>query len=568
MRSCPDDDELLAVATGEEVTVDIRGHLDSCSGCRRRLDQLQAEVSNLRAALDHVTLPPLSQDSLGDSPAQPRPPMIGKYLVLEVLGRGGQADVYRAIHTELGKEVVLKLGRRPAEPGGIGHDELRAEGRVLAELDHPHLARVQDLDLHEGHPFLVMEYVRGQTLQQYAERQRPTPQQAAILVAQLARALTAAHRRGIVHQDLKPKNVLVDESGRPRIIDFGMARLVHGWADPRQQPEGGTAAYMAPEQARGESESIDPHADIFALGGILYFLLVGAAPFQGHDRLEVLERAGRCEFDRQALRAARVPRRLEAICLRAMAAEVADRYHSADELAADLERFAGRRRRWLIGTASVAAVLLALLGGKALWPHPVPEPPIRPEAQLSEDSLQINVLRREHPSGMMPARRLAGRVPLREGDELQVQAPVPSGLHAALFLISSDREVTLLTDSASEDLLRYPSSPKEYAPLIGQAGTEVLLVCWRRSGPIPVEDVRPIVEEITPLPVLPDMSLLRLDLDRVELVQRDRRLGAPRTRSDPEGDVMARLKTLQDRLRGRVDFLVGIAFAHTTATPD
>src|SRR4029077_13425567 len=104
-----------------------------------------------------------------------------------------------------------------------------------------------------------------------------------------------------------PRNILIDEAGRSRIIDFGMARLVHGWADPRAQPEGGTAAYMAPEQARGENERINARSDIFALGGVLYFLLTGRAPFQGRDRLDELDRARSCAFDRGALRAAKAP---------------------------------------------------------------------------------------------------------------------------------------------------------------------------------------------------------------------------------------------------------------------
>src|SRR5439155_23399627 len=132
--------------------------------------------------------------------------------------------------------------------------------------------------------------------------------------------------RGVVHQDNKPNNKRVDEAGEPHVIDFGMARMVHGWVDGRREPEGGTVAYMAPEQARGETERINARSDIFALGGVLYCLLSGQAPFRGRDRWDELERASRCDFDRQKLRLAKVPGRLTAICLRAMAADPADRY--------------------------------------------------------------------------------------------------------------------------------------------------------------------------------------------------------------------------------------------------
>src|SRR5579871_846052 len=128
------------------------------------------------------------------------PQTIGKYLVTAVLGAGAQAVVYRAVHPGLSKEVVIKLGRIPLL--GTERDALSAEGKLLAELDHPNLARVFDSDLHEGRPFLVMEYVRGCNLEQLAKPRRLTPRESATLVARLARALAAAHRRGIIHQDI------------------------------------------------------------------------------------------------------------------------------------------------------------------------------------------------------------------------------------------------------------------------------------------------------------------------------------------------------------------------------
>src|SRR5262249_36951724 len=165
------------------------------------------------------------------------------------------------------------------------------------------------------------------------------PRAAAALVARAARAVAAAHRRGVTHQDLKPRNILVDEARQPRVIDFGLARLRHAWRD-EHVPDGlvsGTIAYLSPEQARGGNSRAGPRTDVFALGAVLYYLLVGRAPFAGDGFDDSLARARQGAFDRGALRRPGVPRRLEAICLRAMAAEPEGRYATADELAADLE---------------------------------------------------------------------------------------------------------------------------------------------------------------------------------------------------------------------------------------
>ena len=167
---------------------------------------------------------------------------------------------------------------------------------------------------------------------------------AAALVAKLAEVMAVAHRHGITHCDIKPKNILIDKLGEPRLIDFGMARLRHAWSDRVESSVGGTVAYMAPEQARLEIDRIGPRSDIFALGGVLYFLLTGSAPFQGETQDEAWDRARRCDFEPAALRAAKVPRRLERICLKAMAAEPADRYATAEELAKALKSYLRRPR--------------------------------------------------------------------------------------------------------------------------------------------------------------------------------------------------------------------------------
>lgn len=288
------------------------------------------------------------------------PRTIGKYVILDQIDKGGQGRVFRVLHPQLQGEFVLKLAHRPLEPGSPRRGSLLAEGRILARLDHPNLARVVDLDFDCDFPFLVLECVRGRTLDRYAADDRPTPQQAARIVAELAQAVAYLHGQGVVHQDIKPRNVVLDGAGRPRLIDFGLAQLRQAWSDSRDMPSGGTPQFMAPEQARGESERVGPASDIFALGGLLYFLLTGRPPFDGATAGEARAQAARCAFDRTALRGRGIPRWLARTVLRAMAADPADRHPRAEDLARDLERFVAlpRRLRRLVAAGSGVVFLL------------------------------------------------------------------------------------------------------------------------------------------------------------------------------------------------------------------
>ncbi|NUQ62215.1 MAG: serine/threonine protein kinase, partial [Pirellulales bacterium] len=309
---------------------------------RKLVDDTLAYPSATAKEATPAAEPTLSEPRAAGKPAVPD--RIGKYRVIAQLDEGGQATVYRAVHPTLDKELVVKLGRRPLREGTAEADRLIAEGKLLAELEHPNLARVYDLDLDEGRPFLVMEFVRGRNLRQYAEQNPLSPRQSALLVAKIARALGAAHARGIIHQDLKPANILIDDSGEPRIIDFGLARFRHGWSESPAESGSiaGTVQYMSPEQARGDAGTVSHRSDLFALGAILYYLLTGKPPYAGQDFASLLDRAGRCDFDRSALDG--VPRRIGRVCLRAMETDPAARYPNAGEMAAELKRAA--RPRW------------------------------------------------------------------------------------------------------------------------------------------------------------------------------------------------------------------------------
>ena len=310
------------------------------------------------------------------------PRSIGKYVVLDQIDRGGQGRVFRVLHPQLQGEFVLKLAHRPLEPGSPRRGSLLAEGRTLARLDHPNLARVVDLDFDCDFPFLVLECVRGRTLDRYAADDRPTPQQAARIVAELAQAVAYLHGQGVVHQDIKPRNVVLDGAGRPRLIDFGLAQLRQAWSDSRDMPSGGTPQFMAPEQARGESERVGPASDIFALGGLLYFLLTGQPPHPGENKWAALEHARQGVVTPPRALNRSIPRPLERIVRRALAADPAQRFATAAEFRQALRRY--RLRHWY-QAAGLAAVLV--LAGLLLWFRLAVTPALTPASCLGSPTL-------------------------------------------------------------------------------------------------------------------------------------------------------------------------------------
>jgi tRNA A-37 threonylcarbamoyl transferase component Bud32 len=372
--TCPDEADLLPLTTGEPVAPPVREHVDDCADCRERVRRLRNEITNLRrvrreppSTLFEPTPPPepgteTSSDAASVTRGARGAAHVGKYYVAGLVDDAGATRVYRAVHPTLNKELIVKLGRgavrTPAE-----QKALIEEGKRLAQLDHPRLVRVYDLDFQSNRPFLVLEYVPGPTLRQYAATSRPHPAQTAALLAPVARGLAAVHRRGLVHREIDPDHIRLDEANEPR-LDFGLACLGRPAADGK-----GQSAAATPEQAHGETDCSGPRGDVFALGGVLYFLLTGKEPFADPDPAAARERLKRGEFDRAALRSAGVPKRLAAICLRALASDPAGRYADADALAKDLKRFVDRPRRlraaaaWAIGALAVgtgAAVLYLL----------------------------------------------------------------------------------------------------------------------------------------------------------------------------------------------------------------
>jgi serine/threonine protein kinase len=610
---CLADDELLALLVDEPDWAGSSVHLGTCSDCRGRLDALRSQLTALRALgpLPHTTAgvstapdrviaqdastaswpSPRAADGSAD-PAAPSwggdeevtaremelPAAIGKYLVVGRFDRSGQADVFRVVHPQFPRDLVLKLARSPV--GATGDSDIIAEGRRLAGLEHPNIVRVHDLDFHEGRPFLVMEYIRARTLTQYAREEKITPRRAAALVGELAGAVAFAHRRGVVYQDIKPANVLIDESGRPRLIDFGLAWQQDAWSAPSSQSEGGTYAYIAPEQARLEPDRVRPLSDIFALGSVLYFLLTGQAPFAASTQGESLVRAGHCDFDRSALRVAGVPRRLDRICLRAMAAEPAARFATAEALASALERWVRRPGRAVRAVGTVAVVIAGALFWRWLGTDPprhLSDPPDRDRPVIPHDAVpvpgRLGEARPDAPHGLQDLVQvcredqlfeLRDAIPLVTGDKLFIRYDLPRGLHASLFWFGSEGTLAELTPVAvnpagTRDQLLYPPPPNAHVPLTGPSGTELVLICARRSGPIARAEVEKLFKCGRPLSPLPRRVAVRWDRDEFR-VESSRGVGAPEP--GPTGEIRDLFDAIRRTSPKPFDFVAGVAFPH------
>jgi serine/threonine protein kinase len=501
------------------------------------------------------------------------PESIGKYRVIVRLDSGGQGTVYRAVHPTLGLEVAIKVSGSLVANEPRVRDRLQQEARLLAEVSHPNLARVLDLDVWNGHPFLVMEYVRGRNLEQYVRQGRLKPREAAAIVAQIATALASVHRRGIVHQDLKPQNILLDESGTPRLIDFGLALLQSSLAEVPPLPgiACGSPPYMAPEQARGQAELIGPRTDLFGLGAVLYFLLVGQPPYPSPNAPTALARAVSGEWDRAALERAVVPSYLKTICRRALAEAPSERYASAEELAAALDAWLRRPRRAVVLAAAFGAAILLLVLVALYLVLRRSEGPFSPATSAPATTPRIEAANAPVSPLRLRVRRknqffdLINVVPLQTGTELSVEATIPPQLHGSLLLVSGKgrvqalRELDPQTEAAALD---YPPAGQGTVPLQGPGGTECMLVIGRRSGPVKADELQRWLGEAGAWSALSGKSVLRLRRERVEVEQSDRDFGAPRADKNPEAEVVRRLEALRSRLRERADYFEGLAFAH------
>jgi len=266
------------------------------------------------------------------------PVAFGNYLLLEEIDRGGMGIVFKAVHQQLNRVVALKVMRSGEFSSDDERARFRAEAEASAAINHPHIISIFEVGECHGLTFFTMAYVDGETLAARAKRTKLTFKESARIVALIANAVEAAHQFGIIHRDLKPSNILVNRSGEPYLIDFGLAKVTR--TDQGLTCTGqvlGTPAYMAPEQARGEA--LTRSCDIYSLGAVLYELVAGQPPFSGPTAIDILLQVMNLDPPPPRKINPQVPRSLNTLISRAMAREAQGRYESAGLLEADLHRF-------------------------------------------------------------------------------------------------------------------------------------------------------------------------------------------------------------------------------------
>jgi hypothetical protein len=343
--------ELLEGSLPEGEQARLEAHLEGSEACRRAFDAVAAEGrfwDDLRrfARPGREEILPAEDpdddderlDFLDPDPSPGRIGWLGRYEVLEILGRGGMGIVLKAFDPGLHRIAAIKvLSPRLATSASARRRFLR-EARAAASVAHEHVVTIHAVDEVKGLPYLVMQYVTGRSLQQRIERDGPLELDAILRIGmQTAAGLAAAHAQGLVHRDVKPANILLENGiERVKITDFGLARAVDDASLTQSGIVAGTPVYMAPEQARGES--VDHRCDLFSVGSVLYAMCTGRSPFRAETTVAVLKRV--CDDTTRPIRDVNpsMPEWLVGIVARLHAKDPADRFQSATEVAEVLGR--------------------------------------------------------------------------------------------------------------------------------------------------------------------------------------------------------------------------------------
>jgi eukaryotic-like serine/threonine-protein kinase len=404
----------------------LEAECDGDQSLREEVESLLAHARRTEVFLEAPALAVAARGLAGSAlpEARTHPAMIGRYRILRLIGEGGMGAVYEAEQEDPRRIVAVKM----IKLGLAAPDQLRRfrqESQALARLQHPGIAQIYESNTADTgfgpQPYFAMEFIRGLPLNEYAEAQHLNTRERLALMVKVCESVHHAHQRGLIHRDLKPGNILVDELGQPKILDFGVARLTQADAPEADAPPTmqtslgqivGTLAYMSPEQVLGDPLEVDTRSDVYALGVILYELLCGRLPYEVNQRL--LPEAVQTIRNEEPTSLSTINRNyrgdIETIAKKALEKDKSRRYESAADLGADIQRYLNdvpitarppsslyqlrkfaRRNRGLM--AAIAAVLLVLLAGiAAATSMAVRARRAEAEAEAVNDFLQTDLL--------------------------------------------------------------------------------------------------------------------------------------------------------------------------------
>jgi serine/threonine-protein kinase len=477
----------------------------------------------------------------------------GRYQVGELLGYGGMAEVHRGRDLRLGRDVAIKMLRTDLARDHTFQMRFRREAQNAATLNHPGIAAVYDTgEEHaatgEALPYIVMEFVSGHTLKDVlAAEGRLQPRRALEVAADICAALEFSHRHGIIHRDVKPGNVMVTPTGQVKVMDFGIARDLTSGATTMTQTSAviGTAQYLSPEQARGEA--VDARSDVYATGCVLFELLCGHPPFVGDSPVSVAYQHVREDPRSPSELNPEVSPDVDAVVLKALAKNPANRYQSAAEMRADLLRAAGGRP--VLATPVLGNAETALLGQPG-EPARVGEPERR--------RASIWVLVALGVLGVLAVVALIVGLILTNQDTRQVEVPSVIGMNPA------DAEEALAA-----------------ADLRGAAGDPFVGDCEQEEGRVESQDpaAAATVDENTTVTYrlcggpeivsVPDVVGLPEDLARQELEEAGLRVRAePEESAEAEGDVVRTDPPAGDEVEVDTEVVIFVSSGNILTVPD
>lgn len=446
---------------------------------------LRREVAGLLAAdaMAHsfIETPPVEMAAALRAEIEPEPlagKSISHYRILSLLGRGGMGEVYIAEDTALERKVAIKVLSAEIPEGAR---RLRREAQAAAALDHPNIAAIYEVGEEQGRSFIVMQYVKGETLAARMSKERLKIEEALSYAVQVADAMVEAHARGIIHRDIKPANIIIDARQQVKVLDFGLARRMRPPASVNDKAESdgslslpnliaGTPAYMSPEQARGEE--LDARTDLFSFGVMLYEMISGAHPFEKGNSAETAAAIQLLEPLPLSDRSPQIPPELEKVVGRALAKARAERYQTASDLLEDLRRIrdhiyarpeSARQNRAVIRpvrwrgwvAAFVASLIIGVVGlGIFLLRPTVPAPKVLKRTWLTKDGYYKDALvtdgARLYYRSLSSGTAATYQIGLAGGDP--VPAPIDPKISSPLITnISTSRSEALAMDSASGD---------------------------------------------------------------------------------------------------------------------